>query len=175
MDTRPRLFPGWTRPAGALVPGRVSLEPPTIPTTPGGSAGTAGPGVLWLPKARVREPPRQDRPQMAHLEGRCRSHHLPPRGPRVFSGVPVPDYDSEWSPGGREGTPRGGHCSESLHALLLEGGRARVLGCQPRLVVNQPLSKSPQSSGLWTRVTCGHSNAWSHVVLPPGVTLTSPP
>lgn len=70
-------------------------------------------------------------------------HHLPPRGPRVFWGVPVPGYNSERSPGGWEGTPRGGHCSESLHALPLQGGKPRVLGCQACSLVNWPLSKSP--------------------------------
>lgn len=103
---------------------------------------------------------------MAHLEGRqVTSPFL--LGPSQFSGKPVPDYDSEWSPeGGR--TPHKGTALNPLHALLLEGGRARVLGCQPRLVVNQPLSKSPQSSGLWTCRTCGHSNAWSHGSCLPG-------
>lgn len=166
--------------AGRDLPGRWSQadprwSPPQSQPHLGGPQALRGLACSGHPRPVSGSPPWQDRPQMAHLEGGCRRHHLPPRGPRVFSGVPVPGYDSEWSPGGREGTPRGGHCSESLHALLLQGGRARVLGCQPRLVVNQPLSKSPQSSGLWTCVTCGHNNAWSHVVLPPGVTLTSPP
>lgn len=39
--------------------------------------------------------------------------------------------------------PRGGHCSESLHTLPLQGGKPRALGCQARSLVNRPLSKSP--------------------------------
>lgn len=101
-------------------------------------------------------------------------HHLPPWGPRVFWGVPVPGYNSERSLGGREGPPRGGHCSESLHALPLQGGKPRALGCQARSLVNWPLSSHPRSSGLWACVICGHSDTGSLMALPPGLTLTSP-
>lgn len=86
----------------------------------------------------------QDCPQTAHLEGGCRDITSLPGVPESSGrGVPASGYDSEWSPGGGEGTPRGGHCSESLHALPLQGGKPRALGCQARSAVNRLLSKSP--------------------------------
>lgn len=167
MDTRPRPLSWLDETCRGAGPRQALTGAPYNPDHTWGSAGTAGSGVLRLPKAHVWEPALAGPPTDGLPGGWMQVTSPPSRGPRVFWGVPAPGYDSEWSPGGWEGTPRSGQCSESLHALLLREGRARALGCQPRLVINQPLSRSSQSSGVWTRVTCGHNNAWSHVVLPP--------
>lgn len=140
-----------------LVPGRPSLEPPTILTTPGGPQALRGLARSGCPRPVSGSPHWQDGSD-GPPGGWVQATSPPSRGPRVFWGVPAPGYDSEWSPGG---------CSESLHALLLQEAKARALGCRPRLVINQPLSRSPQSSGVWTCVTCGHNNAWPHMALPP--------